>query len=322
MPRPIRMYSQGGVYFVTARTTQRRLLLRPSARLNEVVGGVLAKAVQKFGVELYAFAVASNHLHLLVRTVDCELSEFMQFLLSSLAVKVGLLHQWPGKFWGNRFAAEPVLDDDALIGRLGYILAHGVKEGLVGSVAEWPGLSCLPQLLGDPTRAFPWFSWQRRYQSGRLRKDVSGPFADAIREMVPLTLTTLPAWEALPLEERERRVRAMVGTIEAAGQRDHPHPLGVTRIVRQHPHARPRPEQPRRRPWCHTVSEALRRGYREAFFAFVAAYRDASLRFRAGDTACAFPAGSFKPPGFPRLRTTTRSGPIVSPLPTLVVQTN
>ncbi|WP_395838299.1 hypothetical protein [Archangium violaceum] len=40
------------------------------------------------------------------------------------------------------------------IGRLRYVLAHGVKEGLVDWRAEWPGLTCLPQLLGPARKLF------------------------------------------------------------------------------------------------------------------------------------------------------------------------
>ncbi len=39
---PLRMLQEEGFYFVTSRCFQGRLLLRPSAEMNEVVGGVLA----------------------------------------------------------------------------------------------------------------------------------------------------------------------------------------------------------------------------------------------------------------------------------------
>ena len=56
--------------------------------------------------------------------------------------------------WPLSYSAEPVLDDTALVGRLRYVLAHGEKEGLVDRSAEWPGLTCLPQLLGPARPAF------------------------------------------------------------------------------------------------------------------------------------------------------------------------
>ncbi|REG27055.1 hypothetical protein ATI61_11062 [Archangium gephyra] len=44
---PLRMFQEEGYYFVTSRCYQGRLLLRPSVEMNEVVGGVLARAVQQ-----------------------------------------------------------------------------------------------------------------------------------------------------------------------------------------------------------------------------------------------------------------------------------
>jgi hypothetical protein len=64
----LRMFQEEGDCFVTFRSYQGRLLLRPSAEVNEVVGGVLARAVQQSAdtVRLYAFTFASNHFHLAV----------------------------------------------------------------------------------------------------------------------------------------------------------------------------------------------------------------------------------------------------------------
>ena len=101
-------------------------------------------------VELFAFSFASNHLHLLVRAPRGNLSQFMQYLLSNISKKVGAIVNWRGSFWEHRYSAEPVLDEEALLDRLRYILSHGVKEGLVRHCEEWPGLSCLPDLWGKP----------------------------------------------------------------------------------------------------------------------------------------------------------------------------
>ena len=97
----------------------------------------------------------------------------------------------------GRYSAEPVLDDTALVGRLRYVLAHGVKEGLVERSAEWPGLTCLPQLLGPARRLFQWYSWTKRW-SKRGREDTAageGRFAEQIAEPVELEVAPLPCWE-------------------------------------------------------------------------------------------------------------------------------
>ena len=61
---PLRMQEQTLIYFVTVRCAQSRLLLRPSQKTNDVVGGVLARAVERSAVELFGFSFASNHVHM------------------------------------------------------------------------------------------------------------------------------------------------------------------------------------------------------------------------------------------------------------------
>jgi zeaxanthin glucosyltransferase len=66
-----------------------------------VVGGVLAKAVQRSGgaVRLHGFTFASNHFHLLVWARGAALVAFMQYLRANLSRKVGHLVDWRGGFW-------------------------------------------------------------------------------------------------------------------------------------------------------------------------------------------------------------------------------
>ena len=111
MGRPLRMYEAGIPYFLPIRCLQGRLFFRPSERTNEVIGGVLARAVRLAGVELFAFVFASNHLHLLVRAPRRNVSQFMQHLLTNLSKKVGAIVGWRGAFWERRYSAESVLDD-------------------------------------------------------------------------------------------------------------------------------------------------------------------------------------------------------------------
>jgi REP element-mobilizing transposase RayT len=217
---PLKMFQEEGYYFVTSRCFQGRLLLRPSTELNEVVGGVLARAVEQSGgsVRLYAFTFASNHFHLLVWARGAALASFMQYLRANLSRKVGRLVDWSGGFWERRYSAEPVLDDAALVGRLRYVLAHGVKEGLVERSAEWPGLTCLPQLLGPARRLFQWFNWTKGWskKGSEGMGGVQGRFAQEGAEPVELEVAALPCWEGLGEEERHRAVRGLLEEVSSS----------------------------------------------------------------------------------------------------------
>ncbi|HEX8822024.1 MAG TPA: hypothetical protein VF794_19010 [Archangium sp.] len=296
---PLRMFQEEGYYFVTSRCFQGRLLLRPSQEVNEVVGGVLARAVQQSGgmVRLHAFTFASNHFHLLVWARGAALAGFMQYLRANLSRKVGRLVDWSGGFWERRYSAEPVLDDEALVGRLRYVLAHGVKEGLVEKCAEWPGLTCLPQLLGPARRLFRWFNWTKRW-SKRGSEDMGGAqgrFARQWAEPVELELAPLPCWKGLGEEERQRAVRGLVEDVEAEARARGKPAWGRRAVVTQHPHTRPEHLERSPRPLGHASTRQALRELREQYRAFVAAFREAAARWMQGDFSVCFPPFSFPP---------------------------
>jgi REP element-mobilizing transposase RayT len=293
------MFQEEGYYFVTSRCFQGRLLLRPSAEVNEVVGGVLARALQQSAdsVRLHAFTFASNHFHLLVWARGAALASFMQYLRANLSKKVGRLVDWSGGFWERRYSAEPVLDDEALVGRLRYVLAHGVKEGLVEKSAEWPGLTCLPQLLGPARRLFRWFNWTKRW-SKRGSEEVGGAqgrYAQEWAEPVELEVAPLPCWEGLGEEERQRRVRGLVEGVEAEARARGMPALGVRAVRAQHPHTRPEHLKRSTRPLGHASTRQALKALREQYRAFVAAFREAAARWRRGDFSARFPLFSFPP---------------------------
>ncbi len=300
---PLRMFQEEGYYFVTSRCYQGRLLLRPSPEVNEVVGGVLARALQQSAdtVRLHAFTFASNHFHLLVWARGAALAGFMQYLRANLSKKVGKLVDWSGSFWERRYSAEPVLDDAALVGRLRYVLAHGVKEGLVERSAEWPGLTCLPQLLGSARRLFQWFNWTKRWS--KRSEDMAGAqgrFAPEWAEPVELELAPLPCWEGLGEEERRRAVRGLVEGVEAEARAQDTPVLGARAVRAQHPHTRPEHLKRSPRPLGHASTRQALKELREQYRAFVAAFREAAARWRWGDFSVRFPLFSFPPRVVPR----------------------
>ncbi|HET6981454.1 MAG TPA: transposase, partial [Myxococcaceae bacterium] len=219
------MLSPSEIFLLTVRCFQRRYLLRPSQETVEVLGGVLARSVRLHGVELFAFSVVSNHLHLIVRAPRGNLPRFMQYLLTNISKKVGKLVGWRGNFWERRYSAEPILDESALLERLGYVLSHGVKEGLVRRCRDWPGLSCLPLLLDGQPREFRWFNWTRR-SSGNSRRAIREPLDDRWAEPEQLRLTPLPNTGLRKPGALRRFLRRTVGAIETKALREHPRVLG------------------------------------------------------------------------------------------------
>lgn len=170
MARRLRYIPPGGALVeVTCRTLQGRLLLRPSPGLNDVILGVLARAARLAALLVHAYAFLSNHDHLLVRVADAQqLAEFMNYLNSNLAREAGRLARWCERFWGRRYQAVLISDEEAAqLGRLSYVLAQGVKEGLVASPYDWPGVHCA-RALAEGTAVSG--SWHDRTLESKARR--------------------------------------------------------------------------------------------------------------------------------------------------------
>ncbi len=191
------MPSEGsGLVEVTTRTVHGRFLLAPSEELNDLIIGALGRAQELYPVRLVAFAFASGHYHLLLQVDDTrQLSSFMNHFNSNLAREGGRLTDWREKFWSRRFQAIPISDEpQAQIERLAYILSHGVKEGLVERIRDWPGVSVVPALLDGTPLVGHWFSRSREY-AARQRGE-SFHRLDFATEYT-LHLEQLPCWAGM-----------------------------------------------------------------------------------------------------------------------------
>jgi REP element-mobilizing transposase RayT len=294
MPRQVRMLNASEIFFVSARCFQGRYLLRPSTETNEVLGGVLARAVRLHGVELFSFSIISSHIHLMVRAPRGNLPRFMQFLLANVSKKVGRIVRWRGNFWERRYSAQPILDDAALLEKLRYVLSHGVKEGLVRRCRDWPGLSSLPFLLDGRPRSFRWYNWTRR-ASGNARRRKRELLDARWAEHEELQLTPLPSPSLQTPQARRSFLRRTIRAIEEQAARQYQTVLGALGVMRQKPHHRPARSKRSPQPLCHTTIPELFEAFRERLRGFLAEFRQASARLRAGDLTAVFPEGAIKP---------------------------
>ncbi len=290
-----------GLVEVTCRTLQGRFLLTPSTELNEIILGALGRAQELYPVDICAFAFASNHFHLLLRVESTHrMAQFMGHFNSNLAREAGRLAHWREKFWGRRYQAIPVSEEEgAQVERLRYVLAHGCKEDLVERLRDWPGVSAVRALLEEEPLEGYWFDRTREHADRRR-----GRAFERLRYATPYTvhLEPLPCWEHLPSDEYQQRIAEMVDDIESQAalkrQVNELSTKGPEAIRIQEPHKAPENLKRSPAPLFHAASRKVRRELYEAYKQFVAAFRDAAERLRAGEFDVLFPEGCF-PPALP-----------------------
>ena len=297
--RPLRHVSLGergkALVEVTCRTVHGRFLLLPSPVVNATLIGILGRAQERYGVELCAFAVLSNHFHVLadVRSVR-QLSKFMRYVNSNVARKIGKLYQWREKFFSRRYNGIQVSEEEeAQVDRLLYILRQGCKEGLVESPCEWPGLHCAWYLAKGIWTLEGWWDDQTAEYRARMRgeKVKRGQF----REAQSLELSYLPCWTDLSRAQYRDAVRSLITAVEEEVRHSGKPVLGAERVRRQHPHSSPARVSRTPAPEFHAATRKARQQLRDAYRMFLYAYRAAAQAMRSGDFTVPFPPDCFPP---------------------------
>jgi REP element-mobilizing transposase RayT len=300
MARSLRFIPEGGALVeVTTRTFQSRLLLTPRPLLNRIILGALARASRRYEVGAVAFAFLSNHYHLLLWVEDArQLALFMTHFNSKLARETGRLTGWRQKVWSRRYQAIVVSqEEEAQIDRMGYILAHGVKEGLVDRVLDWPGVHAAAALLSGLSLEGTWYDRTKEYLS-KIKGKKSDP--DRFAEPETLTLAPLPCWKHLSPKAYQARIASLIQQIEedATAQREARcrQPLGAGAILRQEPRTEPNRTKKSPAPRFHAVRKWVRKELYQTYTLFVQAYREAAELLRLGNRNASFPSGCFPPP--------------------------
>ena len=295
--RRLRFIPEGGALVeVTCRTVQGRLLLKPSEELNSIVLGVLARAQRLYPVDIHAFVFLSNHYHLLLSVENAQkLARFMNYLNSNLAREVGRLNHWRERFWGRRYQAIVVSEEEAAqVDRLIYILSHGCKEGLVARPQEWPGAHSVKALV-EGCELEGWWLDRTREHAARAGRERFDRRKFATRETI--RVEPLPCWRHLPVQKYRGRVLELVAQIVAVTSDRHARkgtqPIGAEAVVAQNPHDKSSRLKKSSAPAFHAIKRAVRRDLVEAYSMFVGAYREAAERLRQGDLAPRFPIGVF-----------------------------
>ena len=285
MSRP-RQVLPGTTVVVSRRCSQRLFLLVPSEAVNAIVGYVLAVACRRYGIQLHAVCVLSNHLHLVLTDLYGQLPAFEQFFNALVAKAVNhYLGRWEN-FWApNTYSSVTLLSPEDVVAKSAYVLANPVAAGLVRSGREWPGLWSAPESIGGAPVAF---------ERPKIFFDPKGsmpPSAD-------LALHCPPGFASV--EEFRERLQEALAELEAQAaeklEAEGRSFLGVRRVLAQNPDARPTSREPRRglNPRVASRNESKRIEALRRLKEFAVAYREALADWRRGIRDVIFPPGTYQ----------------------------
>jgi putative transposase len=296
MARPLRFVPAGSVVEVTTRTIQGRLLLRPGPEVNELILGILGRAQALFPVRVHAFVVLSNHWHGLFSVTDAaQLAAFVGFVNGNIAREIGRLHRWRDRFWARRYRSIVVADEQSQPARLRYILQNGCKEGLVDRPRDWPGPTCVHALTRGKKLRGTWYDRTAEARAPRRRRSSARV---SFAQSYEVELTPLPCWKSCSEAQHRAHCLDLVTEIEAEIRQERGRSgkpcVGVSRLSSLEPHSIPENIEKSPAPFVHASCHRIRLAFRQAYAAFVDAFRTAAGCLRRGVEAH-FPMGAFPP---------------------------
>lgn len=138
-------------------------------------------------------------------------------------------------------------------------------------------------------------------QTAKYRSELRGeerPIAQ-FQMLEQCDLASLPCWAHLTPHEYRKRIRDLIAEVEHETRERHAEentePRGRAYVLRQNPHQRPNSVKTSPAPRIHARAKRARERYRQAYAWFLAAYHEASRKFREGDLTVEFPPGCFRP---------------------------
>jgi putative transposase len=286
MPKP-REVLPGRTYMITRRCTQRQFLMRPDPETNNAFIYCLAVAAERAGVRVIFTAAQSNHHHTGIYDAKGTYPEFIEHFHKLYAKAMNSLRGRWENFWSSeQTSVVRLVDPSDVLDKMVYALTNPVKDDLVATVEEWPGVNSYYAMVTG-------MSLTAHRPAHFFREDGHMPEAVILAIARPVEFSSMDVEDYRAL--LTARIRATEATAADARYTSGSGVLGRQRILDQNWRGSPGSPEPRRKlgpkvaaknKWSRI--EALLRNK-----LFQASYALAFNAFKSGVKDVLFPAGTY-----------------------------
>lgn len=157
LPRPLRDQVEGGIYHLVSRGV-RKLPIFTDDRDRERFLWLLDVTAERYGWQIHAYCLMTNHFHLLVTTPDPNVSAGMQYLNGRYCQWFNWRHSFEGHVVEKRFFSSLMKTDEQLLTVARYIVLNPVRAGMCRSAADWrwSSYSAMVKTLATVPRLSRW----------------------------------------------------------------------------------------------------------------------------------------------------------------------
>jgi len=136
MARPWRIQYKDAYYHVLSRGSEGRAIFYDDQD-RRIFLDTLGEASDRFGAEIFAFVLMTNHYHLLLQTRGADLSRVMQWVGVAYSRRFNNRHSRAGHLFQGRFKSM-VVENDAYVVELScYIHRNPLRAGMVERLIDY-----------------------------------------------------------------------------------------------------------------------------------------------------------------------------------------
>lgn len=191
MARPLRIELAGGLYHVTARGDRREDIYLDDTDRSAWLD-IFGTVCERYNWICHAWCQMGNHYHIVIETVEGNLSQGMRQLNGVYTQYVNRSHNRVGHVFQGRYKAIIVERDRYLMELARYVVLNPLRARMVADVGDWPWSSYRVMIGSQP--APPWLQTDwilGQFDADRLR--AVRKYQDFVRAGVGLPRI----WEAL-----------------------------------------------------------------------------------------------------------------------------
>jgi len=178
MARPLRIEYEGAVYHVTARGNAKQTIFVDNGDRQKFLM-VLGDVVSRFHWNCHAYCLMSNHYHLVIETLEANLSRGMRQLNGVYTQSFNRHHDRGGHVMQGRFKSILVEKESHLLELARYVVLNPVRAKMVPRPSDWPWSSYAATAGEQPAPSFLSTEWllaqfgdERKLAARRYRKFV------------------------------------------------------------------------------------------------------------------------------------------------------
>jgi putative transposase len=169
MARPLRIEYPGAVYHITSRGNEKKPVYKDD-RDREIFLSTLDKVNKRYNWLCHAYCLMDNHFHLLVETLEGNLSLGVRQLNGVYTQTFNKRHGRVGHLFQGRYKAIVIQKDSHLLEVCRYVVLNPVRAGLVEDPGQWRWSSYGATAGREKPAACLTTNWVLRQFSGKKRK--------------------------------------------------------------------------------------------------------------------------------------------------------